>query len=265
MVGPWLFFLFLLLEVASPVNLPYSVDADRHSDGISSRSPLTATSPSFPEDRSMPSGTERRESHAVAKRASEILQGVGGRWDGSFEAEKRAVKREGASIAPTSVFAVNAARRWNPSAFAIQRGETYGLQVQLPNFWVDGFLNVTTEGYLATYDAASRCYVAGGRCRSYPEHPRRFPQANWFELVCAIGEATENLPFREEELTETLFSVGQGLLFKARYTGELVCFANDADTLYWNNRGTIHLNVTRLSWPPTPRTDARRLLTEEPR
>ncbi|RYH23049.1 hypothetical protein EON65_18325 [archaeon] len=38
--------------------------------------------------------------------------------------------------------------------------------------------------------------------------------------------------------------------FRAIYSGQLICFANDAYTLYWNNYGSLQVTVTRVSWPP---------------
>ena len=241
-------------------NLPFTVSVNRENDGISSTSPLTATSPSFPSDRTIPS----KRHWTDEKRLSEIEQGVGGRWDGSFVAEERAVHAENTSAV---IFSVNATLRWNPSGFAIQRGETYLLQVA-KEYWVDGFLRVTADGYDSEYDAVSECYVAGGQCRSYLTLSRRHTSTRWFHLVCGIGEFQWPLlhdyfmPLREEELTETFFSVGSGpRTFLANYTGELLCFANDADSLYWNNRGAITVTVSRVS-DVSPRTNFRSLLTD---
>lgn len=40
------------------------------------------------------------------------------------------------------------------------------------------------------------------------------------------------------------------MTFVAAATGELVCFANDAEGLYGNNRASLNVTVTRESWPP---------------
>ena len=63
------------------------------------------------------------------------------------------------------------------------------------------------------------------------------------------------LPIRESEVTASLFRVGLGLEFDATHTGELVCFANDADHLYWNNQDQLRVVVTRVSWPPAKHSD----------
>lgn len=58
------------------------------------------------------------------------------------------------------------------------------------------------------------------------------------------------MPMDEDEFLPTLFHVGLNATFTAQYTGELVCFANDALGLYWNNNGSINATVTLLTWPP---------------
>ena len=59
------------------------------------------------------------------------------------------------------------------------------------------------------------------------------------------------LPLDESELQPTIFNVGQYVQFRAIYSGTLICFANDAQSLYWNNNGFLQVTVTRLTWPPS--------------
>lgn len=47
----------------------------------------------------------------------------------------------------------------------------------------------------------------------------------------------------EEEYADTVFEVGTSLNFTAQHTGELVCFANDAEGLYWNNKDNLTVVV----------------------
>lgn len=56
-------------------------------------------------------------------------------------------------------------------------------------------------------------------------------------------------------LEGTLVPVGISLTFVAAATGELVCFANDAEGLYGNNRASLNVTVTRESWPPDDSVD----------
>jgi len=182
---------------------------------------------------------------------------------------------------PTKNFTVYAAIKWNPSGFAIQAGETYAVFVpprtttttattlasglMSPVHWEDGNIRSNAEGYTSYYDAVSNCYAAAGRCRSYLRRNRRFPDANWMSLVCSVGlyvrpmgavqdgneKETNWLPLDESRLQETMFYVGEYIQFKAVETGELICFANDAHNLYWNNKGSILVTAVRMSWPPS--------------
>lgn len=253
-------------------NLPYTVDSNRASDGLSSVSPLTSTAPSFPMHLGATSDVGLRAEHFAAKKQSEQQQGVAAAFDGEYVSEQRATSVDSSSVAPSTAFAVNASLRWNPTAFAVERGENYSVSVPGDQAWVDGFVKVDAAGYPAHYDAMSQCWVAAGRCRPYLASRTRLRTARWFELVCGIGDfawllqevagaTARYMPLREAAVSQTLFAVGLHATFTANHTGELVCFANDADHLYWNNQGTIHVVVERTSWPPIPRTDYRLLLT----
>jgi len=52
---------------------------------------------------------------------------------------------------------------------------------------MDGKIRVDAEGYIAYYDATSKCYAAAGRCRPYLKHSRRVLSANWMSLCCGVG------------------------------------------------------------------------------
>jgi hypothetical protein len=47
------------------------------------------------------------------------------------------------------------------------------------------------------------------------------------------------MPLLEQEFSDSLFVVGSLWQAAATKTGELVCFANDADGFYWDNSGSI--------------------------
>ncbi len=127
---------------------------------------------------------------------------------------------------------------------------------------------MNAEGYSTFYDAISYCYVGMGRCRSHLRKKPRLARANWMALTCAVGEfviplqeiqageeaSARYLPLNEAALTGTIFSVGQNVEFRAISSGQLICFANDAQSEYWNNEGMLNVTVTRVSWPPIAST-----------
>ncbi len=258
-------------------NIPFSIDVNRYSDGLTSSSYFDVTSPHFPRyNASLADVSDRYLRYALYKEsAAEQGLAVQGEGDARREDAKVAITRKpnyrNLPI-PTKTFPVYAAIKWNPSDFAIQEGETYDVKVLGEQtgfgsqFWYDGGLRVNANGYESYYDAISSCYVGMGRCRSHLKKKRRLPTANWMSLACAIGRFVRPLvdaapgreaeyrwlPLDEAELQETIFNVGESVQFRAIYSGQLICFANDAHTLYWNNAGYLNVTVSRAasSWPP---------------
>ena len=263
-------------------NLPYTTDTNRYSDGYSSTSGSgELSSPHFPEYVGAIANTSDRFRRFAAYMEDAAYQGIAGFGESENIQEIAKVAtlnrlaQDGADTSnPQKNFTVFAALKWNPSDFAIQEGETYrveilGSQTGLSDqFWFDGGIRVNGDGYESYYDAISSCYIALGRCRSHLKKKRRFIDGNWMGLICGIGEFVQKaeevkpgdedkgryLPLDEATVGETLFYVGLGVEFYAEYTGQLICFANDAHTLYWNNQGSIEVTATRLSWPPTSET-----------
>jgi hypothetical protein len=62
---------------------------------------------------------------------------------------------------------------------------------------------------------------------------KRCPEANLFKLIGSVGSDDSYL-----------FEIGSELKeYEAKKTGELICFANDFDWLFWNNWGALDLTV----------------------
>lgn len=264
-------------------NLPYVKDTNRYSDGFTSRSSVESTSTSFPEYVGALALTNTRYKEYLAYKQSAIDQGVALAGEGDAEVEDARINLieryggvEGVRNAPkpTQSFLVYAPVKWNPSRFAIQEGEIYSIEARgsdtgfSTQFWNDGGIRVNAEGYSSYYDAISNCYIGLGRCRSHLKKKRRLPLANWMTLACGIGDFSRPvsdvkegaeadmrfLPLDEATVQQTVFVVGRQLTFRAKNSGMLICFANDAQTLYWNNRGWLNVTVTRESWPPSNAT-----------
>ena len=261
-------------------NLPYTIDTNRFSDGFTSSSPVEMTSTHFPEYVGALALTKTRSLHYTAYLQNAAIQGIAGYDAGDAVKEDARVallKSYGNNIdvinnlpKPNATFKVYAAVKWNPSDFAIQEGENYSIAVLGSNtgfssqFWTDGGIRINAGGYSSYFDAISNCYVALGRCRPHLKKKRRLPLENWMTLACGIGEfvrpieevqkGTESyvrfVPLSESTLQQTVFVVGEYLKFRAATSGMLICFANDAQTLYWNNRGFLEVTATRESWPP---------------
>jgi hypothetical protein len=118
---------------------------------------------------------------------------------------------------------VDAREQWNRTGLILTEGQSYSFYVPGEEFWRDGALEVTADGY-------TRFWL------SPFGYLKRVPRANWFRLVGQIGH-----------LPSERFVIGMGLSGHApRVTGELVCFANDIPWMYWNNSGLIKLTVRRV-------------------
>lgn len=258
-----------------PENIPYDVRSTRFSDGVSSNSAFESHAPHFPYYMGQPANTDYRYKNQLAYMESAAQQGIALFGEGDEKKEVARLKiteQEGYENfpKPNITFTVHAALKWNPSEFAIQEGEIYNITVfgsqsgYSEQFWSDGGLRINSVGYTSYYDPISDCYVAMGRCREYLKRKRRVPEGNWFSLACGIGQFVKALnpvlsgdepnvkwmPLQESQLTKTQFNVGRTVQFRALYSGQLMCFANDAHSLYWNNKGSIEVTVTRESWPP---------------
>lgn len=259
--------------------VPFIVNTNRYGDGITTTSAFTSTSPRFPYYTGAVANVSDRYLRYTEYKKSAAEQGIAMIGDGLQQREEARLKITNIPNyellpAPSKEFMVYAAVKWNPSDFAIQEGEVYNVTVfgehngYSDQLWYDGGIRVNSEGYSSYFDAISNCYVGMGRCRSYLKKKRRLPSANWMSLACAVGEFVRPLteieagkedqyrwmPLDESTLIETIFNVGRTVQFRAVYSGQLICFANDAHTLYWNNHGQIKVTVTRVSWPPTNTT-----------
>mmetsp|Transcript_33384 Transcript_33384/g.34010 ORF Transcript_33384/g.34010 Transcript_33384/m.34010 type:complete len:353 (+) Transcript_33384:390-1448(+) len=258
-------------------SLPFSTDTNRYSDGTTSKSIYSVTSPHFPYyNGSLVNITDRAKYYInYIQSASEQGIGITGDGDAVIEDAKFKITNQKKEFPrPNVTFPVYAALKWNPSGFAIQVGEIYRIDVFGEytgfgsQFWNDGGIRVDANGYDSYYDPISNCHVALGRCRSHLKKRRRLPGANWMALACAVGlfvrpvftivpgaeQMARYVPLDEAAVQESVFHVGTSFQFRANNTGELICFANDAHTLYWNNYGFLQVTVTRVSWPPSNET-----------
>ena len=81
-------------------------------------------------------------------------------------------------------------------------------------------------------------YPSPNRFFSRLESKRRKPDADWFALVAYIDTGNPNDP-------QSSFVIGSGLgPWEPSESGELVCYANDLPYMYWNNFGSIELELS---------------------
>ena len=118
---------------------------------------------------------------------------------------------------------IEAKPRWNETGIQLVAGEEY--EITASGTWVD--LNIThgPDG-----DPSPGWYM-----RLF-EGARRMPHENWFALIGALDSDQD-----------TAFKIGSHYVVKATQSGQLCCYANDVPGFYWNNKGTISLQLTRTA------------------
>lgn len=73
------------------------------------------------------------------------------------------------------------------------------------------------------------------RFKKYEENLRTRKE-NWFALVGCIGQTSE-----------TAFLIGEEWEDVAQAFGELCCYANDLNNMYWNNWGKLTLTIKEIT------------------
>ena len=122
----------------------------------------------------------------------------------------------------SKTLSVSAREQWNSSHILFEKDIEYGLEIIKVHRWDDnGIKNIEPmEGF-------TRWYL--------PPFLRRYPAADWFVLVGAVGRTRKHF-----------FVINQKpLLYTPKVTGEFFCFANDSWFAYGNNVGSLELKITR--------------------
>jgi hypothetical protein len=112
---------------------------------------------------------------------------------------------------------------WNDVPLMLQGGGRYYLRAS--DQWLDWHTECTANGYDKGYMTLAKGLL---RCQA--------PGATWFTLIGSI-----------EQDTGTQFVIGDGSRWPdgwiAPKSGRLSCFANDGWWFYWNNKGTVTLEI----------------------
>jgi hypothetical protein len=125
-------------------------------------------------------------------------------------------------IGESQTASIDSRRWWNHTRIGVVSGATYSLVVGGDQHWWDCRTKTGPDGYEAP------------KLNKYRKW-RRVPSARWFALIGTI-----------DRRKEPCVVIGQSCRWTAPVTGELVCFANDAWIMYFNNCGSLTLTVQRL-------------------
>ena len=223
-----LYFVTLVVgEESLPKNVPDALDVNRFHDGFASISPYTSTSPSF-----MP---------------------YTGEWTSDFDS--RPHDDDSPLVTSSVVFQVDAKVRWNGSKLRVLEWGSY--RFSAVGSWFDWNAETSAVGYECTWDATYGCcsyeYPHGKECLLQVPRIATVP---YMHLVCCVGDGTYNLlssatqerwiPFDEATMISTCFPVKNDITWKASLSGQLFCYANDSEGMYWNNHGTLTVTVQKV-------------------
>ena len=117
---------------------------------------------------------------------------------------------------------------WNHTGIKLEAGNTYSFEI-IPKeqVWSDGKLAPQVTDADGFENPLINVFNSLKRMRG----------EKWFALIGCI-----------DEKESTFFKIGNSCPeYKPSETGELVCFANDADEHYKNNRGVMMLTIKRIS------------------
>lgn len=137
------------------------------------------------------------------------------------------------AVSESHQFTVFAKLKYNWSGVRLVRGGVYEFRIKDTESWSDAEIKCGPEGWTSDELPWFKELVV-----ERFEGARRRPDANWFELVGALGDEDD-----------VLFRIGKGGAdnrYTAERDGDLYTFANDLKSRYGNNSGSLEVTVTRV-------------------
>ena len=104
----------------------------------------------------------------------------------------------------------------------VENGKKYSFEA--PGIWTDWFIDCSADGY----ETPRRMKMA--------EKYRRMPDEQFFALICCVEEEMDSCLLIGEGKDEVSFSK----------SGALTCFANDLWYFYWNNKGSLEVDMKEV-------------------
>jgi hypothetical protein len=125
------------------------------------------------------------------------------------------------------VVTVVGAKQENETGITLRPGESYLIRPLPDQKWIDLTIPTTAAGFSSKTNPLMEAFA----------NQRIVPEANWLELCGSFGGAH---PFRIGEHALVMVPKGPPLNISLRL------FANDVTWGYWDNRGSIKVEVKRL-------------------
>lgn len=143
------------------------------------------------------------------------------------------------NVAEKATFTVYANVKFNVTGIRVgyDENEAYVFTVNMDQKWFDATIECGPGGWDRNNDSLS--FLQSQFIRIM-EGAKRHPEANWFEVIGAIGRD-------DSDCFKILDHVNGKLQYKPQRKGELFAFANDLPRKYGNNRGSITVIVERIA------------------
>lgn len=122
--------------------------------------------------------------------------------------------------------------KYNWSGIKVIEGQVYQFSFIKKDTWQDGDIECGPEGWTSNQLPGLKEFFV-----EKIESLRRKADANWFELIGALGDDDDDL-----------FRIGNGSqLYTATKNSDLYLFANDLQSKYGNNNGSLKVTIKRIS------------------
>lgn len=133
---------------------------------------------------------------------------------------------------PTTTIEICACKPWNKSGIMVNKNEKYFFKVKkIIEPWQDGIIRANP------HDGWSE-----GKFFGFLISPMKRSSARWYQLVATIGKS-DDAAFEPLDY----FSEKEPFEVKTEGSQELYFYANDADLRYFNNRGLLLLEITKIN------------------
>ena len=133
------------------------------------------------------------------------------------------------TVGSSKTVSVLAKRKWNRSGIQLQKSGRYVCTAPNTETWRDLDINCDANGWPRDK------YKWRFKLFKWAEKLRRSSEANWFQLVGTYGESLDEL-----------IVIGTQHTFEASHDAELCLFANDLPFMYWNNSGSLFVEIRRI-------------------
>lgn len=138
-------------------------------------------------------------------------------------------------VGEEATFRVDAPDLYSWTGVRLVRGGQYLFRIPPGQEWTDASIECGPDGWRTEEELS----FFKGKLIKFTEGWRRHPEANWFEVIGAVGKSDDHL-----------FRIGDGSKaerpFVSMRNDGLYAFANDIRSMYDNNKGTVNITVRRV-------------------